>query len=112
MLADIGGWLLKAGGTLAVLVSGGILVSLVARPTASINALNLATLVLASAGGLCAIYYSTRARGMIATNILLLLAVAPTVFGWIWLLYVAPIVLAVAGTVLRLSFSSRVNDPS
>ncbi len=94
----IGEWLLTIGGALALAVSVGIFVSLIVRPTASINPFNMATLVLASAGGIVATLYPSRPRVLMAANVLLLLAVVPTVFAWIWLLYVPSVIFMATGT--------------
>ena len=94
-------WLLVLGGTLAVAVSLGLFFSLIIRPTASLNPLNMTTLVLASVAGIGTILYSNRPRWLLTANALLLLAVIPTAFGWIWLLYVTPVTFVMIGTGLK-----------
>ena len=94
-------WLLVLGGTLAVAVSLGLFFSLIIRPTASLNPLNMTTLVLASVAGIGTILYSNRPRWLPTANALLLLAVIPTAFGWIWLLYVTPVTFVMIGTGLK-----------
>ena len=94
-------WLLVLGGTLAIAVSLGLFFSLIIRPTASLNPLNMTTLVLASVAGIGTILYSNRPRWLLTANALLLLAVIPTAFGWIWLLYVTPVTFVMIGTGLK-----------
>ena len=94
-------WLLVLGGTLAIAVSLGLFFSLIIRPTASLNPLNMTTLVLASVAGIGIILYSNRPRWLLTANALLLLAVIPTAFGWIWLLYVTPVTFVMIGTGLK-----------
>ena len=93
--------LLVLGGTLAIAVSLGLFFSLIIRPTASLNPLNMTTLVLASVAGIGTILYSNRPRWLLTANALLLLAVIPTAFGWIWLLYVTPVTFVMIGTGLK-----------
>ena len=59
-------------------------------------------MVLGFAGGLIAVRYSNQTRWLIASNILLLLAVIPTIFGWIWAVYLGPMMLVAVGTSLTL----------
>ena len=92
---------LVGGGALAV--SLGLLVSLLIRPTAEINLLNMATLVLASAGGIGLILGHNRFKWLVTASLCLLCAVIPTVFGAVFLLYAAPLTLVVAGTSLKIS---------
>ena len=94
-------WLLVLGGTLAIAVSLGLFFSLIIRPTVSLNPLNMTTLVLASVAGIGTILYSNRPRWLLTANALLLLAVIPTAFGWIWLLYVTPVTFVMIGTGLK-----------
>jgi hypothetical protein len=98
----IGEWLLVLGGTLAVSVSITLLVWLAVRPTASINLLNAATSGLGLMAGTITLVYPSRLRVLVAANVLLLLAAAPTVFGLVWLLYVPPIELVALGTALKI----------
>ena len=92
---------LVAGGALALAVSIGLLVSLLIRPTAEINFRNMATLVLASAGGIGLILGHNRLKWLVTASLCLLCAVIPTVFGAVFLLYTAPLTLVVAGTGLK-----------
>ena len=91
-------WLIAIGGVLAIGLSVGLFVWLVARPDTSVNPLALATLLLASAAGALAILYQRRPLALAAANILLLLAIAPTVFGSVWLMYTPPLILLLVGS--------------
>ena len=98
----ISDWLLWIGGVLVLAVNVGLIASLMARPTVTLNAFNVTTLLLTFGGGLSAIYLSRRPTGLIVANILLLLGMIATVFGWIWLLYLGPVSLVAAGTSLKI----------
>ena len=65
---------LVGGGALALAVSLGLLVSLLIRPTAEINFLNMATLVLASAGGIGLILGHNRFKWLVTASLCLLCA--------------------------------------
>ena len=94
--------MLTFGGVLVVVVSIGIFFFLIGRSVSSLNPLNMTTLILASASGIGALIYSNHPGRLIAANALLLLAVIPTVFGWIWLLYVIPVIFVMTGTSLKI----------
>lgn len=95
-------WLLLLGGTLAVSVSITLAISLVIRPDASINPLNAVTFCLGFLGGTTALVFPGSIRAQVAATVLLLIAAAPTVFGWVWLLYVPPILLLAVGAALKI----------
>lgn len=107
LIERIGVWMLWIGGVFACAVSIGLFISLIVRPTASINAANLATLILGFTGGLIAVRCSNRPRWLLASNVLLLLAVIPTIFGWLWMVYIGPTMLLAVGTSLKLLEMNR-----
>ena len=76
---------------LALAVSVGLFVSLLVRPTAEINLLNMATLVLASAAGIGLILRPSSPKWLIPASLCLLCSVIPTVFGAVFVLYAAPV---------------------
>lgn len=97
----LGDLLVKTGGILAISISVVLLVSLVVRPTASINPLNLATLAMASLAGAMANVATQRTLVLVVANLLMLVAIVPTIFGWIWLLYVPPLLMLSLGSLVK-----------
>ena len=96
----LGDLLVKTGGIVAILVSVILLASLVVRPTASINPLNLGTLVMASLAGAMALAANRRALVLVIANFLMLMATVLTIFGWIWLLYAPPLLILFLGSLV------------
>ena len=96
----LGDLLVKTGGILAIVVTVVLLVSLVVRPTASINPLNLATLAMASLAGAMALAATRRTLVLVIANLLMLMATVPTIFGWIWLLYFPPLLILFLGSLV------------
>ena len=92
---------LVGSGALALAVSVGLFVSLLVRPTAEINLLNMATLVLASAAGIGLILRPSSPKWLIPASLCLLCSVIPTVFGAVFVLYAAPVTLLLAGVGLK-----------
>ena len=92
--------LTAVGGVAAVCVSVGLLASLVFRPDASLNWLNMFTVAGAAGAGL-ALLYGSRTRTLVLANAALVLAVLPAAFGWVWLLYVPPAICAASGTLWK-----------
>jgi hypothetical protein len=80
-------WGVRLAGVYSIGVSLGLLVSLWLRAEASVNWLNVFTLVLASLSGYTAVRYTKQGWGLVPAYLLLLFAVAPTTFGWIVFLY-------------------------
>ena len=74
---------------------------LLVRPTAEINLLNMATLVLASAAGIGLILRPVAPKWLIPASLCLLCSVIPTVFGAVFVLYAAPVTLLLAGVGLK-----------
>lgn len=93
--------MIVGGGALALAVSIGLFISLLIRPTAGINLLNMATLLLASTAGIGLILSPNSPKWLVVASLCLLCAVIPTVFGAVFLLYGAPITLVVVGSGLK-----------
>ena len=87
------------GGVLAIIVSVVMMVTLPLRGV-DYNALNLFTIILGAIAGSLAIVGARRAdgRGLGRGLGLLVVAVLPTVFGWVCLLYLPAVILLAAAT--------------
>jgi len=85
--------------TLTTTVSSGLAISLILRESASLNALNLVTLIGAPLSVLAAFYVSRNLVLLLMSYALFVITVAPATFGWVAFLYV-PSFLLLTGVVI------------
>ena len=103
----LGSVLIKTGGIIAISVSIALFVWLVVRPEASINPLNLATMSMASLAGAMSMVGTHRKLALVFANLLMVIAVAPTIFGWVWLLYSPAVLLLFLGSLVKARLGFR-----
>ena len=84
---------------LTTTVSTGLFISLIIRESASLNALNLVTLVGAPLSVLAAFYLSRNLVLLLLSYAMFTVVVAPSTFGWVAFLYV-PSFLLLTGVVI------------
>ena len=84
---------------LTTTVSSGLAISLILRESASLNALNLVTLIGAPLSVLAAFYFSRNLVLLLMSYALFVITVAPATFGWVAFLYV-PSFLLLMGVVI------------
>lgn len=102
-LQSSGRLLLAVGGAIAVAVSFGLAIWLVARPEAGINMLNAYSLVTTAAAGVLAIVGGKKLGWSVLAVVLLFAGLLPVV-SWIALLYWPSGLLLIAGICLNLLF--------
>lgn len=92
----LGRILAAGGGGLTLLVSLGVTISLPLR-NVGYNLLNGLTLIVAAAAGVVALRAAARSgSGLIWALALLVVAMIPTLFGWVVLLYMPSLILLIA----------------
>ena len=91
--------LVKFGAIWAAAMSALLAIWLVVRASVDLNPLNFATLVLATAAAVIAIWRSTSLTALIISDVLLFLAMVPALIGGVGFLYLPALVLLIAGTV-------------
>lgn len=95
-------WFLRSALALTATVSMGLFFSLILRESASLNWLNLWTLIGSTASALAALYFSRNLFLLLASYLLFIVAVVPAAFGWIAFLYVPSFLLLTVAVVSRL----------
>lgn len=99
----MGRLLLSLGGTLAVVVSFGLTMWLIARPLTEINIFNGFTLIATSSAGMLAVVGSRQLRWGAVALVLLILGLLPVV-SWISFLYWPSVLLMCAGVFFHIIF--------
>ena len=94
--------LLRSALVLTATVSFGLFVSLILRESASLNWLNLWTLIGSSVSVLAALHFSRNFFLLLASYLLFIVAVAPATFGWIAFLYVPSFLLLTTAVISKL----------
>ena len=97
---------LTAAGLTAI-VSAALFVSLIVRESASLNPLNLATLIGATLGAGLAFWYHRRPSVFIVGYLLFVVAVIPTTSAWIWLLYMPSLGFLTVALIIRFVANAR-----
>ena len=92
-------WTLLWTFALTATVSSGMAISLIIRETASLNALNLVTLVGAPLSVLAAFYFSRNLVLLLLSYVMFVITVAPATLAWVAFLYV-PSFLLLTGVVI------------
>ena len=92
-------WILLWTFVLTAMISTGMAISLVLRESASLNALNLVTLVGAPLSVWAAFSLSRNLVSLLLSYVMFVITVAPAIFGWVVFLYV-PSFLLLTGVVI------------
>jgi hypothetical protein len=87
----------KLGGILAIGVSVGLFVRILAIDLLNTSAMG--TLSLAAVAGIVAVLFPSRVGALMTAILILVVALLPAVFGWIPLLYLPSLALFVAGAI-------------
>ncbi len=94
---------------LTATVSGTLFVSLIVRESASLNVLNLATLILTTQGAALALWFHKHPAVFIAGYLIFVAAVVPTIFAWIWLLYMPSLAILTLAAGIRIVTKARLH---
>jgi hypothetical protein len=104
-LSDTGGWLVAVGATLVLVVSVALALTVLFRDV-GLNPLNLFTIVLGSGAAALAFLRPDSVPMLMVANILLIVALLPTLIGGAWILYLPSLLLFIAATIWRLEHPS------